>query len=123
MGNPRFNSARGLNMALQTPPPFDFRDVTMRVFPLRARLSTVQGFVDRYLNIVPDDVAYFRAFLPYVYLMLINYGPMSSTAANLGWISQREIAFSIPLEMYRRENGKYVFKDWAYNSPFIFVDN
>ncbi|APR81137.1 Hypothetical protein A7982_06484 [Minicystis rosea] len=75
------------------------------------------------MNIVPPEVGYFRAYLPYVFLDLINYGRMSAVAENLGWLAQREIAFSVPLEWYKRQGDQYVFHDWAYLSPFIYVDS
>jgi len=72
---------------------------------------------------VPPQVARFRVPVPFVYLMLINYGRMAVDAANLGWISQREIAFCVPLEWYQLRNGSYDFYDWATICPFIYVDN
>jgi len=120
---PPFTDARGLNMAMQSVPPFEFEGVTMRVFPLRAKVEIIQRFVDAYLNIVPREVGYFRAYLPYVFLDIINYGRMSAVAANLGWLAQREIAFSVPLEWYEYRGGRLVFRDWAYLSPFIYVDS
>jgi len=120
---PDFNTARTGVDASQLTPPFEFNGVMMRVFPLRARLEQVQAFVDAYLNIAPEELAYFRAFLPYVYLMIINYGKMSVAAANLGWISQNEVAFSVPLLWYKRQGRRLVFHDFAYVSPFIYVDN
>jgi hypothetical protein len=111
----------GLNFGAT--PPFDFDGVTLRVFPLRARLDRLQRFVDGYVNLIPREAGYFRAFLPYVYLMVINYGRMSIDAENLGWVSQHEVTFSVPLEWYREQGGRLVFQDWAYISPFIYVDN
>lgn len=104
-------------------PPFSFEGVTLRVFPLRADQHVLQRLVDRSLNIFPEN-ARFRVFLPYVYVMLLDYGKMSIDAANLGWIAQHEVTFSIPLEWYSPGgDGKMRFTDWAYYSPFIFVDN
>ncbi len=114
---------RGSGGTLQLAPPFNFEGVTMRTFPLRARLPKLAKFIDSYLNMLPDEVGYFRPFIPYVYLMIINYGKMAVEAANMGWISQNEIAFSIPLEWYKRVNGVLKFHDFAYVSPFIYVDN
>ena len=122
-GNPRFVAAGGMASAMQLSPPFDFDGVTLRVFPLRASLWHLQRFVDGYLNIVPPQVGRFRVPLPFTYLQLINYGKMSVDAANLGWIAQREILFCIPLEWYRLVDGRYEFVDWAFVSPFIYVDN
>ena len=42
---------------------------------------------------------------------------------NYGWLAQREILFNIPLEWYVVKDGKWVFKDWASFSPFIYVDD
>ncbi|MEZ4308147.1 MAG: hypothetical protein R3F14_08895 [Polyangiaceae bacterium] len=120
---PEFVMSGGSGGMLQLMPPFDFRGVTMRVFPLRASLPRLAGFVDSYLNILPREVGYFRPFLPYVYLMVINYGKMAVEAANMGWIAQNEIAFSVALEWYKEVDGKLVFHDFAYVSPFIYVDN
>jgi hypothetical protein len=123
MDLPDFNTARTGVDASQLTPPFEFDGVMMRVFPLRANLEQVQAFVDAYLNVAPGELAHFRTFLPYVYLMIINYGKMSVNAANLGWISQNEVAFSVPLLWYKRSGPQLVFHDFAYVSPFIYVDN
>jgi len=120
---PDFNTARTAVDASQLTPPFEFDGVIMRVFPLRARLEQLQTFIDAYLNVAPPELAHFRVFLPYVYLMIINYGKMSVTAANLGWISQNEVAFSVPLLWYRKVGRQLAFHDFAYVSPFIYVDN
>ncbi len=122
-GHPRFVTAGPMGAAMQLEPPFDFDGVTLRVFPLRARLHQLQRFVDDYLNLVPPQVARFRVPLPYAFLALINYGKMAVDAANMGWIAQREILFCVPLEWYRLEAGRYVFQGWAFVSPFIYVDN
>lgn len=120
---PPFTDGRGLNMAMQISPPFDFDGATLRAFPLRANRHTLQKLVDSYLNVGPAEVARFRVFMPYVYMMVVNYGRTSVTAANMGWLAQREVTFSIPLEWYRAEHGRWVFQDFAYVSPFIYVEN
>jgi hypothetical protein len=122
---PPYNVTRDLGGPNWIRPPFQFQGVTMRVFPLRANLQTLQHFVDGYLNrVFPNyEAGWFRAFVPYVYLMVVNYGKMSLDAVNMGWISQREILFNIPLEWYRKEGDQLVFHDWAQVAPFIYVDN
>ncbi|MEM7439051.1 MAG: hypothetical protein AAF393_05580 [Pseudomonadota bacterium] len=103
-------------------PPFSFSDVTASVFPLRASLPTLDSFCRNYLNQAPHMVQ-FRPFMPYVYLIILDYGRMSLEAANLGWVSQREVAFGVPLRwMTAGEHGPE-FYDWAFTCPFIFVDN
>lgn len=113
----------GGSSALPIVPPFYFSGMTARVLPLRARMATLQNFCDRYLNIVPAEVARFKVFLPYVYLMMLDYGRMAPAAANLGWIAQHEVLFSIPLEWHRGEGRRSEFVDWAWVSPYIFVDS
>lgn len=112
---------------LPSQPPFFFRDVTSRAFPIKANMARLTFFCDQYLNMdIPPHIAHFCPALPYVYLMVLNYGSMSPTsvqAQNLGWVAQHEVLFMVPLEWWREEKGRLVFKDWACVSPFIFVDD
>lgn len=122
MARDEFREARFGFAQLPMVPPFSFSGMTTRLFPLRANLNALQGFCDGYLNIIPPALGRFRVAAPYVFLMMIDYGRMSSRAVNLGWIAQREVAFAVPLEWYRVLDGQWVFYDWAWNMPFIFVD-
>ena len=122
MADIQFNNARGAASSLQMSPPFAFSDVTMSVFPLRASLPTLDNFCRNYLNQAPDLVQ-FRPFVPFVYLVILDYGRMSLEAANMGWVSQREVAFGVPLRWLHAVDGGLEFHDWAFSSPFIFVDN
>jgi hypothetical protein len=119
---PRFNEARGETASMQLTPPFQFTGVTMRVFPLRVNRYLLQRFIDEHLNIIPSAAGQFSVFLPYLYLIVVNYGKMAVQAANLGWISQNEVAFSVPLIWRHEVEGRRV-QDFAYVSPFIYVDN
>ncbi|ESQ11987.1 MAG TPA: hypothetical protein DDY14_09065 [Chromatiaceae bacterium] len=113
--------------SLASEPPFVFRDVTARVFPIKANPARLYSFCARYLNMdIPTRIAHFRPSIPYVYVMVLDYGRMaveSIDAQNLGWVSQHEVVFTVPLTWWREEHGRLVFKDWAFVSPFIFVDN
>ncbi|MGI9493524.1 MAG: hypothetical protein ACR2QF_14090, partial [Geminicoccaceae bacterium] len=122
--NASFNNARGTASSLQLAPPFAFKDVAMSVFPVRASLPRLENFCDAFLNHASDTIK-FQPFIPFVYLIILDYGRMSVEAANMGWISQREVAFSVPLRWMQKDDkdGIFEFKDWAFNSPFIFVDN
>lgn len=104
-------------------PPYDFDGVTLRYFPLKANFRTLANFCDDYLNVIPPEIAYFRPAMPFALLMIVNYGRMSVDAGNLGWTSQNELLFSIPLEWYRKIDGKMVFQDTATIAPYIFVDS
>ena len=113
--------------SLPVRPPFLFSGVTSRVFPLKANMARLTQFCDSYVNMdIPPEIVHYRPALPYVYLMVLDYGSMSSAsmqAQNVGWVAQHEVAFTVPLERWRMENGTLVFKDWACVSPFIFVDD
>lgn len=113
--------------SLPVRPPFLFTGVTSRVFPLKANMARLTQFCDSYVNMdIPPDIVHYRPALPFVYLMVLDYGSMSSAsmqAQNVGWVAQHEVAFTVPLERWRMEHGKLVFKDWACVSPFIFVDD
>lgn len=113
--------------SLPVRPPFQFTGVTARVFPLKANMARLASFCDAYVNMdIPPEIVHYRPALPYVYLMVLDYGSMSSAsmhAQNVGWVAQHEVAFTVPLERWRKVKGKLVFQDWACVSPFIFVDD
>ncbi len=108
--------------AFTLPPPFMFNGVSARVFPLRASLEVLQQLCDGYLNIVPPHAGRFRAFLPYVYLMALDYGQMADVHV-VGWVSQIEVFFGVPVEWYKLVNGQWIFHDWAVVTPYIFVND
>jgi hypothetical protein len=121
---PRFVVALPQDALLQSSPPFDYPGVSMRIFPLRADMTRAQTLVDGWLNaLLPPEVAYFRVCTPYVFLVALNYGKASVIPANLGWSSQREVTWSIPMQWYKRTSRGLEFHDWAFLTPFIFVDN
>lgn len=109
--------------SLPVAPPFQFAGMHTQVFPLQASLYRTQQFLDTYLNMVPAEAGRFRSFLPYVYLMAVDYGSMAGAAISAGWMAQREFMFAVPVEWYVKEGDQWVFKDWAFISPFIFVNN
>lgn len=98
----------------------EFDDVVMEVFPLRANPYRLETFCQRYLNHAPE-IAEFRPSLPFVMMAAIHYPKMTHTETDLGWVSQNEVAFSVPLE-WRRNGGPWG-QNWASVSPFIFVDS
>ncbi|MEP6733534.1 MAG: hypothetical protein ABJE10_23010 [bacterium] len=120
---PKFGDLQGSYYSLPLKPPFSITNLSCRLFPLRANLNSVQGFVNNYVNVVPEEVGHFRAFSPYLLLMMLDYGSLALEATNLGWFSQHEIMFCVPVEWYRIVKGKWVFHDWAMLTPFIFVDD
>ncbi len=108
---------------LDVRPPLMFRHVSARVFPLRANLDILQQLCNSFLNIIPEQAGYFRAPVPYVFLVVLDYSQMGEEQMRAGWFSQVEVYFGVPVEWYRWESGRFVFHDWAVITPYIFVDD
>lgn len=117
--------------SLPLQPPFSFKGVNVIILPLKASIYQLSLFCDKYLNLDVDQPFEYRPAIPYVFMMVLDYGSMSSTAAqarNVGWVSQHEVTFTVPLECWKwsggsRGQGMLEFQDWAGVSPFIFVDD
>src|SRR5258708_1765616 len=121
---PRFGDLQGRDYyALPLKPPFTINNLSTALFPLRANLDALQGFCNNYLNMIPKELGRFRAFSPYALLMVLDYGSLALDVTNLGWLSQHEICFFVPVEWYKVVRGKWVFQDWAMITPFIYVDD
>jgi hypothetical protein len=123
---PVFNTARGAaDTALLFLPPFSFPGVTARVFPLRTSMNLLRSFCRSYLNVAPAEICEFYPYVPYVLLVVLDYGRMAIEASNLGWVSQREVFFAVPLGKWRRDRSgrRSIPQGWVVNTPFIFVDN
>jgi hypothetical protein len=109
-------------------PRLAFNGVSARVFPLKASMNLLQDFCDNYLNFMDEDgrnrpTHYFKPAMPWVYCQVLNYGQMATATRSVGWISQHEVFFLVPLAWYVVEKGELRFKDWAMVCPFVFVDN
>jgi hypothetical protein len=119
-GDPRLS-------ALAIAPPFMFRNVTARVFPIKANMAVLSAFCDAYLNMdISPSIVHFAPALPYVYLQVLNYGsmaPSSVQAQNVGWVAQHEVTFTVVLQKWQEVDNELVFRDWAITSPFIYVDD
>src|ERR1700719_4441596 len=87
-----------ISSQLSITPPLMFRGVSARFFPLRANLDILQQLVDSYLNIVPPEAGHFRVSLPYVQLVLLDYGQMGESEMRTGWFSQVEVYFGVAVE-------------------------
>jgi hypothetical protein len=104
-------------------PPFLFNGMSARVFPLRASLDALQRVCDGMLNFVPQQAGFFRVPVPYVFLMVLDYGQVAEEVARIGWFAQTEVFFMIPLEWYRLQGDRLVFHDWAVITPYVFVND
>ena len=120
---PEFNQALGEFLALPKHLEQKYSDVVTQIFPLKASMNRLQEFCDSYLNLDEDLPLYFKPAVPWVLMQVVDYGQMATTSKNLGWFSQHELAFGVPLRCYKKEKDEWVFVDWAMVFPFIFVDN
>ena len=120
---PRFNSALGKFLALPAHLEQKYSDVVTQIYPLRASMTRLQEFCDGYLNLDEHSPIHFKPAAPWVLMQVVDYGKMASSSKNVGWFSQHELAFGVPLQCHKKENGKWVLADWAMVYPFIFVDS
>ena len=104
-------------------PPYLFSDVIFQVFPLRADPIQLQALVDAYLNILPPEISFFRVNAPFVYLILSHYGRMGRPSNYLGFLSQTEVVFSIPISRFRMQDGRAVYCDSGSVAPLLFVSD
>ena len=112
-------------------PPFSFDGVSAQVFPLKANPVRLQDFCNDYLTLSDDQSVVYKPALPYAYMMVLDYGRMSSAqskgARNIGWVGQHEVTFTVPLEIWRRQDhdrsAPLRFDDWGMVSPYIYVDD
>src|SRR5688572_127661 len=111
------------NDSLLIRPPYEFRGLSVRVFPLRANLDALQQLANDYLNCVPPEVGRFRAVVPYAYLAFLDYGQITEHVLPIGWFAQTEVFLSVPVEWYTVVNGRWTFHDWAVFTPYIFVND
>ena len=113
----------------QVSPPYAFKKVGIRAFPLEARYDRVKALVDRFLNDgAPAGVEYrpldlaFTKETTMVYVEVLDYGSMVSQSPpydQWGYFTQKELYFILPVVRWR--NG--VKEDVKLFAPFIFVDN
>lgn len=120
---PRFNSALGEFLALPSHLEQKYSDVITQVYPLKADAVQLQKFCDSYLNLSGNPPLHFEAPVPWVFMQVVDYGKIASTSRNVGWFSQHELAFGVPVRTYKREQGRWQFANWTLVFPFIFVDN
>jgi hypothetical protein len=104
--------------------------VTAQIFPLPADINKMQRFLDRYLNFpdppgpdAEEPPVYFKPAAPFVLLEIANYSKISENVRNVGWFSQREIAFGMVLEWYARKGDDIEFLKYALIYPYVYVDN
>ena len=55
-------------------PPFSFDGVSAQVFPLKANPVRLQDFCNDYLTLSDDQSVVYKPALPYVYMMVLDYG-------------------------------------------------
>ena len=65
---PKYKDPSGLKgdyAAVPSEPPFVFRNVNARIFPIKANMAQLGLFVHQYLNNdIPPNIAHFRPALP-----------------------------------------------------------
>ncbi|MFZ0678991.1 hypothetical protein [Candidatus Binatus sp.] len=102
------------------------RNIAVQVFPLRADMASMRKFINSYLNFVDDDYPlpfYFKPAIPYVMLQILHYPNLAVSTANAVRFPQKEVSFSVPLEVYIvDEYGNRIFNHYATCAPFLYLD-
>jgi hypothetical protein len=131
-----YNEALGGSSPLPSTIDQAYDDVLTQVYPLKANLSVLQTFCDKYLNFesAPDRArkrkqaaddgprVSFEPAAPWVLMQVCNYPKIEIKTDNIGWLSQHELAFGLPVKCYKHKGAKRVFTHLAMVFPFIFVD-
>ena len=107
---------------LELPPPYSFRKLTIRSFPVLADPVRLQQAVAR-LNIAPPEVCEVQAVGNLVFMQLAQYPYLQSEPDPEGWFTENELSFNILVAIGKRVNGQFVPSSLAYYFPFIYVDN
>ena len=124
----------GMTVSGTNKPLSIFSNVMARIFPLPADQTTLQAFVDEYLNDpCHSGTNYFRVAMPVVFMQLLDYGSMSGRLTGSAHTSQHELLFMVVLEWFEEcRSGGFQFNGKCYKrhaeshalvTPFIFVDN
>ncbi len=113
---------RGGPGCLEISPPYKFKKLEIRSFPLVSCPDKLQKLVDQ-LNIAPPEVCEFRAVGNLVYMQLAVYPYLESESDPEGWFEENELSFNILVACGKRVNGVFVASSLAYYFPFIYVDN
>lgn len=106
------------------PAPSRFTDVAAHGFLLEAARERTQAFVDLLLNAPAHGAVEYRTFASHVMLTFVDTGVGRFSAfPNIGYGSEREVVFWVPVARVKREAGVAIVEQLAWFVPYIFVDN
>lgn len=104
-------------------PPYTFRGLKIRSFPLEADVGRLQKLCDTYLNLAPPAVLEYRPVGRLVFMQVATYDYLASDVETEGWFSENEVSFNMLVARGHRENGRWRPTELAFYFPYIFVDN
>jgi uncharacterized protein with NAD-binding domain and iron-sulfur cluster len=122
---PHYVNIRGL---ATWPGPFLEAHTTLTTFYLKADERVLQGFCDKYLNAPqwPTSKFVYKPVGGFVALQWADIGRTESLADGYkgrGWMSERDVAFSVPVLRYRRQRKTLVPEGFLLLTPYLFVDS
>jgi hypothetical protein len=120
---PRFRTLAGA-APLFLEPPFVSTNLSLRYLPIAADPERLTRFVNEYLcpgGEVPDEVGRFRPCAPFVLVVVATHPHLASESDGV-WLSQHELAFSVPLIRHATCDGEEQ-ASLAFTQPFIFLDD
>lgn len=106
----------------QSPPPFFFPGVTLRICQLTTSLAHLQDWCDKFLNIGTRH--HFRAVAPFAFLCVNHYPKMIlADFRGLGFATQNEYFFMFPVLRHDALGTFLLPTELTWAIPFIGVDN
>ncbi len=97
--------------------PLAINDVVSYGFPMAVDRGRLQHFVDTQLNGVTDEFHY--TALPFVIHAWVSVGKAFSFTQNIGWMSDQESQFFVPLLQKKRGHLMPRLVFWI---PYLFID-
>src|SRR5688572_22949545 len=94
------------NDPLAIKPPFEFRGLSARIFPLRASLDALQQLSNDYLTVLPPQVGRFRVVVPHVYPDILDYAQITAHGPPIGGFAQTEEVFAVPVRCHQDVNQR-----------------
>lgn len=104
--------------------PYKF-ETNLASFFLKANIDNLKGVCDKYLNQVSNRKFVYKPLVPYVMMSFANMSGYSldSEQKNVGYITEREVAFWIMTLAFKRVAGVLIPSHIAFFIPNLFVDN
>ena len=104
--------------------PYKF-EANLASFFLKADKDNLSAICDKYLNQVTDGKFVYKPILSYVMMSFasMNGYSLDEKQKEVGYITEREVGFWIPILAYKRVGGILLPSHITFFLPYLFADN